>query len=263
MQSLRNVMLPTFKAGVASMPMELTRQTDQSDKWHNKLWEARCSFCLNVVCGVRKQLLKQKSCGCQSNRGHAVPFPINWMIEQYKSGHTAKMITQDLAADDWQLYWQWALGKEYRPSVRVVSTVLRREGCPMRQHNDRLFRKYIELAIAERPDLNNTQLARYIHGKWSAKVSVIYVSLVRRRHGIFAAHPRWVDYTGQTINGLHVLRERGVDEESKLILWECVCLVCGGIHVVKSNTLHEKQNRCQFSLDMRQRNLDRYKFGVK
>ena len=65
-------------------------------------------------------------------------------------------------------------------------------------------------------------------------MSVIYVSLVRRWQGIYAAHPHWVDYTGQTINGLHVLREQGTDEATGQILWECLCVVCNRIHVVKS-----------------------------
>ena len=84
-----------------------------------------------------------------SQTEEVVPFPINWMIEQYKSGRTAKVIAEELSSDDWQLYWRWAFGKEYRPDNGVVTHVLKQEGCPMRQRNDRLFRKYIELAIAE------------------------------------------------------------------------------------------------------------------
>ena len=61
------------------------------------------------------------------------PWPIREMTARYvDDGQTCREIAAWLSQDGWQHYWKQHIGREYRPSSKIVNKVLCRAGCPMR-----------------------------------------------------------------------------------------------------------------------------------
>lgn len=50
----------------------------------------------------------------------------------YEGGQTLEQVAKTLSSDEWQPYWRERLGREYRPSAKVVNKVAKRHGFVMR-----------------------------------------------------------------------------------------------------------------------------------
>ena len=60
-------------------------------------------------------------------------WPLGAMLSWYETlGKTVEEISEVLSGEEWQKYWIKHLGKEYRPTGKIVNKVLKRSGCKMR-----------------------------------------------------------------------------------------------------------------------------------
>lgn len=71
----------------------------------------------------------------------AIPWPIEKMKHWYEVDNlTLQEIADRLSSDDFQEYWKGSIGREYRPSQKIVNKVAKRSGFAMRSRGAKLER---------------------------------------------------------------------------------------------------------------------------